>query len=278
MTPAALTAVGANLLNKLDRLLIPIKINSVKFTLLNTGLSKGNTMKPTLIENSKTFLAYLEQWNTSLAPLSLEEIAQKPEETAIISVDLIEGFCSIGPLASPRVAGIVEPVTRLMRAAWQHGIRNILLTQDSHEEDAVEFGAFPPHCVRGTREAETVDAIRALPFFDQILLIEKNSIASGLNAGVNQWLEQHPAVNTFIVVGDCTDLCTYQLAMHLRMDANERQRQRRVIVPVNCVETYDRPVATAEAEGGLPHPGDLLHHIFLYHMALNDIEVCREIV
>ena len=132
--------------------------------------------------------------------------------------------------------------------------------------------------MRGTREAETVDAIRALPFFDQIVLVEKNSIASGLNTGLNEWLEKHPDVNTFVVVGDCTDLCIYQLAMHLRLDANARQYQRRVIIPANCVETYDRPVAVAEAQGGLPHPGDLLHEVFLYHMALNGIEVYQEIV
>ncbi|MDZ4158749.1 MAG: cysteine hydrolase, partial [Anaerolineaceae bacterium] len=68
-----------------------------------------------------------------------------------------------------------------------------------------------------------------------------------------------------------------QLAMHLRLDANARQVERRVIVPVNCVETYDRPLETARAEGGLPHPGDLLHSIFLYHLVLNGIEVVRQI-
>lgn len=235
-------------------------------------------MKQNLAEYSKPFLNYLEQWNHSLLPLSIEEVIQNPEETAIVTVDLIEGFCSVGPLASPRVAGIVEPAVRLMRAAWQHGVRNFIVIHDSHEEDAVEFGAFPPHCVRGTREAETVDAIRSLPFFDQMIILEKNSIASGLNAGLNQWIEEHPQVNKYIVVGDCTDLCTYQLAMHLRLEANEHQRRRRVIIPANCVETYDYPIAIAEAQGGLPHPGDLLHHIFLYHMALNGIEVCREIV
>ncbi len=59
----------------------------------------------------------------------------------------------------------------------------------------MEFGAFPPHCVRGTEEAETVDEFTALPFFDQITVIAKNSIDSGLDTGLDTWLTAHPQVN-----------------------------------------------------------------------------------
>jgi nicotinamidase-related amidase len=175
------------------------------------------------------------------------------------------------------VAQIVQPITRLFERAWERGVRNIVLTQDTHEPQAVEFAQWPPHCVRGTAESETVPEFQALPFFDQIQVFEKNSISSGLNAGLNEWLETHPEVDTFVVTGDCTDLCTYQLAMHLRLDANERQISRRVILPENCVQTYDRPVEVAETQGGLPHPGDLIHAVFLYHMQLNGVEVVSEI-
>jgi hypothetical protein len=99
-----------------------------------------------------------------------------------------------------------------------------------------------------------------------------------LNTGLNEWVAEHPQVNTFIVVGDCTDLCTYQLAMHLRLDANARQIQRRVIVPAEAVDTYDTPVDVARQIGALPHDADLLHAVFLYHMALNGIEVVCRIV
>ncbi|KPL82477.1 nicotinamidase [Thermanaerothrix daxensis] len=231
-----------------------------------------------LQDQSVPFLRYLEQWLAQLPVVGLKEIAPDPARAAILSVDVINGFCVSGPLASERVGRIVEPIASLFQHAWDYGIRHILLTQDSHEPDAVEFSAWPPHCVRGTTEAEPVDAFKRLPFFNQMVILEKNSISSGLNTGLNDWLAQHPEVNTFIVVGDCTDLCTYQLAMHLRLDANARQLQRRVIVPTDGVETYDRPIEVAEREGGFPHPGDLLHAVFLYHMALNGIEVVEKIV
>ena len=82
---------------------------------------------------------------------------------------------------------------------------------------------------------------------------------------------------TFIVVGDCTDLCIYQLGMFLRLDANDRMLKRRVVAPANAIDTYDMPVEVARQIGAIPHPGDLLHVLFLYHMALNGIEVVREL-
>lgn len=234
-------------------------------------------MKSTLAERNQPFLDDLEHWVVKLKAVSLSEIAPKPEKAAIISVDIIKGFCTIGPLSSPRVAGIVKPIVELFTKGWKYGVRHILLPQDTHEPDAVEFGAWPPHCVRGTEEAETVEEFKRLPFFDQMIVFEKNSINSVEDSDLKAWILSHPEVDTYIVVGDCTDLCVYQLAMQLRVAANEVQMQRRVIVPVDCVETYDRDLETARKEGGFAHPGDLMHLIFLYHMALNGIEVVQSV-
>lgn len=226
-----------------------------------------------LIERSVDFINFLDNWLVSLPGQSVASVIKDPVRTAVISVDMLNGFCAYGPLSSPRVDGIVEPVVRVFKAAWAQGVRSLLLIQDTHEPDALEFAQWPVHCVRGTSEAEAVDAIKALPFFDQTIQIPKNSIHSGLNTALTDWMAVHPEVDTYIVVGDCTDLCTYQLAMHLRLDANARQLQRRVVVPAAAVDTYDRPVEVALAQGGLPHSGDLLHVVFLYHMALNGVEV-----
>jgi nicotinamidase-related amidase len=231
-----------------------------------------------LYEQSKEFMDYLDGWVKTLPSLSVNEVTADPAKVAVISVDVINGFCTIGPLASPRVANIVDPIVKLFKAVWSRGVRHIVLVQDTHEPDAVEFGSFPPHCVRGTAEAETVDAFKALPFFGQITVMPKNSIASGMNTGLVEWLAAHPQVDTFIVVGDCTDLCTYQLAMHLRLDANARQLKRRVVLPADCVDTYDTPLALAKEIGAFPHPADLLHAVFLYHMALNGVEVVKTFV
>jgi nicotinamidase-related amidase len=230
-----------------------------------------------LVAESGAFLVFLESWSGALPAMALAEVIAHPERAAIISVDVIQGFCTAGALASPRVARIVEPIVHLFRAAWERGLHQIVLVQDTHEPEAVEFGAWPAHCVRGTPEAQAVAEFQALPFFERLITFPKNSISSTLSTGLSGWLALHPGVDTFIVVGDCTDLCTYQLAMQLRLEANARQLARRVIVPADCVDTYDRTVETAQREGGLPHPAALLHAVFLYHMALNGVEVVRSL-
>lgn len=227
--------------------------------------------------DSIPFIDYLEGWQSGLPAISLAKAIPDPTRTAIVSVDMINGFCYEGPLSSPRVARLVPPITRLFTRAWDAGVRSILLIQDTHEPDAIEFAQWPPHCVRGSSEAETVKEIKALPFFNQMEVFQKNSIQSTLNTGLPTWIADHSQVNNYIVVGDCTNLCTYQLAMTLRLDANARQVERRVLLPADCVDTYDLPVESALSGGLMPHPGNFTHATFLYHMALNGVEVVKQI-
>jgi nicotinamidase-related amidase len=223
---------------------------------------------------SNPFLDWLARWEESLPDASLGEVVSDPAQVALVSQDMVKGFCNQGALASSRAAGIVPAVVRLLQRAHDLGTRHFLLFQDTHESDAVEFSAYPPHCVAGTQESETIDELTALPFSDLFVIMPKNSISSAIGTGLDAWLEAHPQVTDFIVVGVCTDICVYLAALYLRMRANIlRQREARIVVPADCVQTYDLPVETAAELAALPHDGDLLHRIFLYHMALNGIEV-----
>ncbi len=241
---------------------MPVAMNSQKF-----------------IDQSRPFIDWMVDWYANLKSVAFESLHEHdPRSVGIISVDVIEGFCTVGPLSSPRVNQIVEPITRLFQLAWDRGVRDIALPQDTHPADAVEFANYAPHCVSGTAESNSVAAFKALSFYDQMTVIPKNSINSGLAPGFRQWVEARPQIRTWIVVGDCTDLCTHQLAMHMRLWANQhQQRGIRVVLPVNTVDTYDMPVATAQQLGITPHDADFLHVVFLYNMMLNGVEVVREI-
>lgn len=231
-----------------------------------------------LATESRPFLNYVEEWMGNLPTLKLSKIAADPATVAVLSVDIINGFCTVGPLASPRVQGIVRPISKLFADAHAAGVRHFILTQDTHEPDAVEFKFYPPHCVRGHVESQTAPELRKLPFANDYVVFEKNSIASHHNTGLNTWLDKHPNVTTFVVVGDCSDLCTYQLAMHLRLRANAHQHHAtRVILPENCVQTYDTPVKVAKKLGIPAHDGNLLHAVFLYNMWSNGVEVVKRI-
>lgn len=230
-----------------------------------------------LIQQSEPFLRYVVDWHAQLPALPLAAVLAEPERVAIISVDVINGFCYAGPLASPRIQTIIAPITTLMEKAHAAGVAQFVLVQEFHHPQAVEFAQYPPHCIRNTAEAEAVPEYKALPFYGDMALVRKNSIHPGYNTELEGWLVAHPQVDTFIVVGDCTDLCTYQLAMHLKLRANAHQLTHRVIVPEDTTDTFDIPVPVAEKIGAVPHDGDLLHLIFLYSMQLNGVEIVRTI-
>ena len=223
-----------------------------------------------------TFLDYLSDWEGQLPSLNLQQLIQNaggPEKVAVFSVDMINGFCHEGALQSGRVKGIIAPIVRMMKRAHELGVRNFVLTQDSHPVDAVEFDNFPSHCVRETSEAETVSEFNELSFAREFIIMPKRSLNSAIGTDLDSWLAAHPEITHRIVVGDCTDLCTYQLAMHLKLTANVANRRLPVVLPADCIQTYDLPVAVAQEIGVLAHPGDLFHSIFLYHMALNGCQV-----
>ncbi len=231
------------------------------------------------IQEREPFLRYLAEGARTRPALSLREIvaaAGGPQKVAISVEDVLNGFCKSGALASPRVGAIIAPITALLTQAHELGVPHVAIDCDTHRADAEEFHQFAPHCVAGTWEAEPVDELKRLPFYDSFAVTRKNSIAGGRGAGsLWHWVHARIAegVTTVIAVGDCSDLCLYQSALGLKLYANEENRPLRVIVPVNTVQTYDLPLDVAARVGAMPHDGDLLHEVFLYNLALNGIEV-----
>jgi len=231
-----------------------------------------------LVTRATPFLRYLEEWYTALPSISLASIiGERPERVAVFSIDMINGFCKEGPLSGPRVGALIPAVVDIFTRAHALGVRSFVLTQDTHDPNTPEFAAYPPHCIAGTAESQTVVELATLPFADQITTIEKNSLSSHLGTRLGAWLQERPELDTFILVGDCTDLCIYSAAMHLRLEANALNLQRRVIVPARAVDTFDTPVSLARELGIYAHDGDLHHVLFLHHMAQNGVEIVGEL-
>jgi nicotinamidase-related amidase len=235
-----------------------------------------------LIADSRPFLNWLVDWYNNRPTVEfaqlLEEVENDPSRVAILAVDVTVGFCSEGSLSSRRVGRIPGPIARLFQRAYDLGVRHFVLPQDTHSENAVEFESFPAHCVRGTGEPVTVPELKNLPFSDLYFMIEKDSISSDIDTPLGDWLDSHPEVTTFLVVGDCTDFCVYQLAMYLRLRANARNlREVKVIVPMDGVDTFDIPVNVAQEIGAIPHHADLMHLIFLFGMAQNGVQIVASV-
>jgi hypothetical protein len=119
-----------------------------------------------LADHTRPFLTYLDEWFGALQNVPLADIiAGEPERVAVLSIDVINGFCKSGPLASERVGRIARPVADLLMHAYTLGVRNFVLTQDAHDPQTPEFEAYPPHCIAGSAESDTVEELKALPFF-----------------------------------------------------------------------------------------------------------------
>ncbi len=221
---------------------------------------------------------YVTRWFEELQPLGINEAVPDPSRAAVFSADMIGGFLSKGNLASERLGRLARPVTQIFGSAYRHGVRQFVLFQDTHHPQAPEFRAFGLHGLQGTEESSAIPELQSLPFSPSFTIFKKNSLHPSLGTGFDKWLDQHPQVNTAIVVGVCTDLCIYQIAMYLRLRANAFDyRDYQVIVPANAVDTYDLTEDAARRSGSYAHPADFYHQVFLYHMALNDIRVVRQL-
>lgn len=232
------------------------------------------------VDASRPFMEYLVKWEQGLGSARMEDVVREAggaDRVAVISVDVIKGFAVQGALAGPRVAAIVAPIRALLVGAHAAGVRDFLFLHDNHPADSPEFEAWPAHCVEGTEETDMVDELASLPFAPLFTVMPKTSVDSAHGTELASWLRARPHLRRIIVVGDCTDICVFQLAMHLHVRRNVERHAYDVYVPAACVDTYDLPVPVAEEIGAMAHDGDLLHRVFLHQMAMNGIRVVRDI-
>ena len=163
-----------------------------------------------------------------------------------IVVDVENGFCKFGNLASPRCDAVIPEIKRVIEARAQAGDQ-IFFTADTHDPNDREFEMFPVHCVRGTPEAEIVPELQS--FLSNATLIRKRRYSAFFETDLESRLKAIKP-NQVTVVGVCTDICV----MHTIADL--RNRDYRVLVPADAVATFDAP----------GHPGDEVQRWSLAHM------------
>lgn len=167
----------------------------------------------------------------------------------VLVVDMLNGFCKAGNLASPRCDAAIPHVERILDQRVATGDHLIFLA-DTHAPDDREFEMFPPHCIRGTAEAEVVPELGRFLRLPQTSLVPKTRYSgffgTDLDARVRRLAPQEVRV-----VGVCTDICV------LHTVADLRNRDLRVIVPAAGVETFDAP----------GHAADEVNRFALAHMA-----------
>lgn len=206
----------------------------------------------------------LNEWNkqlTELPAIAAKELSSK--ETALVIVDMVNGFLTEGVLSSPRSAAVLPAVEQLLQFAKENALPAVAFA-DRHEENCIEFASFPPHCIRGTSEAEIAPALEAIGGYERI---GKNSTNGFLTPEFQTFLNGHPELEKIVVCGVCTDICVMQFALTLKTFCNQTDRKMEVLVPVNTVATYDAP----------GHNGDLMQAMALQIMAQAGITLVAEV-
>lgn len=198
---------------------------------------------------------------SELPVIQLEDLQGK--KTALVIVDMINGFAREGALQSPRVEEMIPQITELSKKCDELEVTKLAFA-DSHTIASPEFDAYPAHCMAGTYEGEIVDEIKEVGGYT---LIPKNSTNGFLEDEFQKWLKENQQVNTFIITGDCTDICIQQFAITLKTWFNKQNKKVRVIVSINTVETFDLGM----------HNSDLTNVMALYNMIINGVEVVKTI-
>lgn len=192
----------------------------------------------------------------SAAPVSLREL--EADRTALLIVDMVNGFVKKGALFSPNVLAINARIARLLKECNQAGIRAVCFA-DRHAKESPEFRSFPKHCLAGSEESRVTDELKN----EEFTLICKNSTNAFLEPGFAAWLRENDRIDTFLIAGCCTDLCVQQLALTLKADFNRRNRFSRVIVPAALTATYDAP----------SHNASFMDFVSIYNMLICGVEV-----
>ncbi|MGG7074182.1 isochorismatase family cysteine hydrolase [Campylobacter sp. 9BO] len=159
-----------------------------------------------------------------------------PEKSCFIVVDMINAFCKQGALASTECAQVVPNLATVLSKAKQLGFKNFLFIQDRHDDESLEFDAFPPHALAGSDEENIVDELTQLKLGERVFY--KNSFLIAYNADFNKFINDHKEIDTFIIVGCCTDICVFSTVLHLSCLSNEQGKKRKIIIPKSLVATY----------------------------------------
>ena len=156
----------------------------------------------------------------------------------LIVVDMVNGFVRDGALHDEEIAKVIPRQIELIKQAKAEG-KAIIFIKDTHDENAVEFDRFGgSHCVKGTNEAELVDELKPFENDEDTFVIENNSTSFMEAPDFRKFIEEHPEIIEFDIVGCCTDICDFNGAMGLANYLDQWNRRHIIRVHEDAIATY----------------------------------------
>lgn len=182
-----------------------------------------------------------------------------PNDTLVVMVDMVNGFCKFGALSSPFVKELIPKMSDFLDKCMQYNLP-IMAYQDAHSSNhAQEFTHYPPHCVAGSKESEIVDELKR----ESLKVVPKNSTNGFL---AHNPLESFPNTKNIIVIGCVTDICICDFSTTMSKYFQEKDINGQVFVVENLTDTFEVPnIHNREAE----------HILALYHMQKSGVKFLK---
>ncbi|ABK61878.1 MULTISPECIES: isochorismatase family cysteine hydrolase [Clostridium] len=201
--------------------------------------------------------------NKIISSEELDTTLLKKENTALVIVDMVNGFAKKGNLMSSRINNIIPSVLNTTNICYKRGFK-ILAFNDEHSLNSIEFNEYPVHCLKETWESELIDELKK---FEDIKIIGKNSTNGFIEEEFKSWMSLNNHINNFIVVGNCTDICVMQFVMTLKSYFNKKDEEVSIFLPMDSVETFHSK----------EHNGDLMNIFAMYNMSINGVQIMSNI-
>lgn len=158
----------------------------------------------------------------------------------LIVVDMVNGFVNEGVLHDKKIKQVVPNQLKLIKEAKANNDL-IIFIKDSHSKNAVEFARFgnTNHCLDGSRESELIDELKPFEGLEDTISIKKNSTGFMEAPMFRELLLKEKYLETFDVVGCCTDICVTNGVLGLANYLDENNRKHIINVYLDAVATYN---------------------------------------
>lgn len=162
----------------------------------------------------------------------------KEIKEVLLVIDMVNGFIKEGALADPSVGEIIPEQIKIIEDFIRRK-QEIIFIKDTHTEDSVEFKTFPPHCIKGTSEAELVDELKVYEKYG--ISIEKNSTSAIFAEGFLTIINSLTNLKKVVGIGCESDICVPNLLIPLKNYFNQINKDVEIEVVENAIATYDAP-------------------------------------
>lgn len=149
----------------------------------------------------------------------------------LIVIDMLNGFCREGyPLSLSNSTTEIEKYIASKIFETNNAEGKVIFVCDSHLVSDPEIGnPYPPHCMKGTIEAEIIDALK--PLADKSIVLTKNTLSIFLNTGLDEVLKDFNPTEVE-VSGVCTDICDLFAVYELRIRGYSVFVSKKGVLPI----------------------------------------------